>query len=156
MRSNLVKQLDHWGVPQWLGINGAASLFGEHATLIQSTSLLRFPTFVAGKDYAGSPDMVREPFLKKFVYKHFVEEVRHLPNAIFFGLGPKVHTVLAHLIGEGVINADQADSGLLHPSGNNTYRISYMISDRRSTVPHATNAVPNDAGRAVFRTRLGA
>lgn len=154
MRGNLIKQLDHWGVPQWLGVDSAASLFGAHTKLIQSTSLLRFPTFVEGKDYAGSPDMTRNSFLKGFLYDYFVEEIRQLPNAIFFGLGPKVHTVLAWLVREGAINAEQVASGMLHPSGNNTYRISYLISDRRTPVPHATNPVSYDAGRAAFRERL--
>lgn len=154
MRGNLIRQLDHWGVPQWLGINSAAGLFGEHAGLVQSTSLLRFPTFVSDKDYAGSPDMARDPFLKKFLYEHFIEEVRQLPNAIFFGLGPKVHLVLARLVREGVIGADQVASGMLHPSGNNTYRISYLTGDRRDPVPHATNPTPYDAGRAAFREIL--
>jgi len=156
MRNNLIKQLDHWGVPQWLGINGAAGLFGECADLVQFTSLLRFPTFVSGRGYAGSPDMVCTPLLNKLLYEYFVTEVHQLPNAIFFGLGPKVHSVLDKLVRERVIGADQVASGMLHPSSNNTYRISYLMSNRRDPVPHATNPAPYDAGRAAFRKRLAA
>lgn len=154
MRSNLIKQLEHWGVPQWLGIDGAARLFSDDASLLHSTSLLRYPTFVSDKDYAGSPDMIRNPFLKPLLYQYFVKEVHELPNAIFFGLGPKVQSVLTRLVKEGAINAEQIASGLLHPSPNNTYRITYLISDRRTPAPHLTNPEAYDAGRQKFRDRL--
>lgn len=154
MRSNLIKQLDHWNVPQWLGINGAASLFGDHAHLLQSTSLLRYPTFVADKDYAGSPDMIRNPFLRGVLYDHFVEEVRLLPDALFFSLGPKVQPVLNRLVRDGAIKSEQVVSGLLHPSGNNTYRIAYLTGDRSGPVPHATNPAPYDEGRRQFRAHM--
>lgn len=154
MRSNLIKQLDDWGVPRWLGIDSAASLFGDNADLLQSTSLLRYPTFVADKDYAGSPDMIRNPFLRRVLYDHFVEEVLQLPDAIFFSLGPKVQPVLDRLVRDGAIKSEQVASGMLHPSGNNTYRIAYLTGDRSEPVPHATNPSPYDAGREAFRTRM--
>lgn len=154
MRSNLIKQLDHWGVPQWLSIDGAASLFGDQAHLLQSTSLLRYPTFLANKDYAGSPDMIRNPFLRKTLYDHFVEEVRLLPDAVFFSLGPKVQPVLDRLVRDGAIKPEQVAFGLLHPSGNNTYRIAYLTGDRTEPVPHATNPASYDEGRRQFRARM--
>ena len=150
MRTNLIKQLDHWGVPQWLGIKGASSLFGAQAHLVQSTSLLRFPTFVSDADYAGTPNMVRNAFLRSYLDAHFVEEVRQLPQAVFFGLGPKVHAVLEALVREGAVDRERVISGMLHPSGNNTYRITYLTGDRAGPVPHATNPVAYDAGRASF------
>lgn len=154
MRSNLIKQLDDWNVPGWLGIDSAASLFGDQAHLLQSTSLLRYPTFVADKDYAGSPDMIRNPFLRKVLYDHFVEETRLLPDAVFFSLGPKVQPVLERLVRDGAISRDQVASGMLHPSGNNTYRIAYLTGDRSGSVPHATNPAPYDEGRRQFRARM--
>jgi len=156
MRGNLIKQLDHWRVPHWLAIDDAASLFAKDAHLVQLTSLLRFPTFVADKDYSGVPDMIRKTFLRSFLYEYFVEEVRQLPNALFFGLGPKVRKVLARLAQDGAIRAEQVMPGLLHPSGNNTYRIAYLVGDRREPAPHATNPEPYDVGRELFRARLTA
>lgn len=153
MRGNLIKQLDHWGVPRWLAISDASSLFAKDAHLVHLTSLLRFPTFYADKDYAGVPDMIKNTFLKSFLYEHFVEEVRQLPDALFFGLGPKVQNVLTRLAQDGVIRTEQVMPGLLHPSGNNTYRIAYLVGDRRKPVPHATNPEPYDAGRHLFRAR---
>ncbi|HLF96648.1 MAG TPA: hypothetical protein VI457_05850 [Methylococcaceae bacterium] len=44
--------------------------------------------------------------------------------------------------------------GMLHPSGNCTYRINYLIGDRSAPVPHATNPVPYDQGRRAFRERF--
>ncbi len=154
MRSNLVGELNHWGVSQWLGLDNAARLFGDHAHLVQSTSLLRYPTFVADEDYRGSPDMTRNVFLKSFLYEHFVNEVAELPNALFFSLGPKVQRVLEQLVQESRVTADRVVTGLLHPSPNNTYRIKYLLGDRREPVPHMTNPATYDAGRAKFREML--
>lgn len=154
LRGNLIKQLDHWGVPQWLGIDNAASLFNANADLLQSTSLLRYPTFVDDTGYNGSPNMIRNPFLRPFLYDHFVDEVRLLPDAVFFGLGPKVHPVLDQLVQNGVIRPEQVASGLLHPSGNNTYRIAYLTGRRSEPAPHATDPRTYDEGRLRFRKRL--
>jgi hypothetical protein len=40
---------------------------------------------------------------------------------------------------------------LLHPSPNCTYRIDYLVGDRAKAIPHATNPLPYDAGRAAFK-----
>lgn len=81
-------------------------------------------------------------------------EVEELRDAIFIGLGPQVHKVLDRLIQERVLNPDRVVGGILHPSGNCTYRINYLIGDRRAPVPHATNPEPYDQGRQTFRERF--
>jgi hypothetical protein len=151
MRGNLIRQLNHWGFHRWLGLADSAELFGTAAHLLQTTSLLGYPVFVGGDDYRGQPDMTRHPLLRRHLHEHFVEEVRALPEALFVGLGPKVQQTLDALVQQGVLPASRVVSGMLHPSGNCTYRINYLVGERREPVPHATNPVPYDAGRRAFR-----
>jgi hypothetical protein len=151
LRGNLINQLNHWDVHQWLGIPDSASLFAESRYLIQTTSLLRYPVFADDDDYRGAPDMIKYPLLKKYLFEHFVTEVEELKEAVFFGLGPQVQKVLDHLVQQKVLPRDRVIGGMLHPSGNCTYRINYLIGDRAMPVPHATNPVPYDNGRKIFQ-----
>lgn len=153
MRSNLIRQLNHWGFPQWLGIDDAAELFGVARHLVQATSLLRYPVFVSDDDYRGNPDMLRHPLLRRHLLEHFASELAALPQAVFVGLGPAVQRVLQWLVAEGHLAADRVAAGLLHPSGFNTYRIAYLTGDRGSTIPHATDPEPYDRGRLRFRAQ---
>jgi hypothetical protein len=150
MRSNLIKQLNHWGFQRWLGVKDAAEFFEGDQKLLQTTSLLRYPVFLNGDDYRGTPDMTRHPLLCKQLLSGFVEEVQALPNAVFLGLGPAVQKVLDKLVSDHVLPADRVIGGLLHPSGNCTYRINYLIGSRNAPPPHATNPVPYDTGRSAF------
>ncbi len=151
MRSNLVNQLNHWGFNEWLGLGNSAEFFSGAAHLVQTTSLLRYPVFVDGEDYRGNPDMLKHPLLRQFLFDHFVAEVDVLKDAVFVGLGPMVQKVLDHLVKEGVVGKERVIGGMLHPSGNCTYRINYLIGDREKPIPHATNPVSYDHGRRLFQ-----
>lgn len=154
LRSNLINQLNHWGFHKWLGLTDSADLFSTSRHLVQTTSLLRYPVFVKDDDYRGSPDMTKHPLLRKYLLENFAAEVEELKDAVFVGLGPQVQKVLDRLIQERVLNPDRVIGGMLHPSGNCTYRINYLIGDRSAPVPHATNPVPYDQGRRAFRERF--
>ena len=154
LRSNLIKQLNHWGFHKWLGLNDSADLFSTSRQLVQTTSLLRFPVFVKDDDYRGTPDMTKHPLLRKYLLEYFVAEVEELKDAVFVGLGPQVQKVLDSLIREQILKPERVIGGMLHPSGNCTYRIDYLIGDRKKPVPHATNPVPYDLGRRAFQERL--
>jgi hypothetical protein len=154
MRSNLIKQLDHWGVHDFLGIEDSSKLFGNASHFVHLTSLLRYPTFVGGKDYRGSPNMTKHAILREYLHRYFVQEVRELKSAIFLGLGPQVQRVLDELVDGGILDGDRVIGGLLHPSGNCTYRINYLVGTRNTPTPHATNPEPYDRGRVAFRHRF--
>jgi hypothetical protein len=154
MRGNLIKQLNHWGVQRWLGLKDAAALFSTNRQLVQTTSLLRYPVFANAKDYCGAPDMMKHPLLKKHLLDYFVSEVTELNNAVFLGLGPMVQKILDRLIDSGVIEKDRIIGGMLHPSGNNTYRLNYLTGSRAGPVPYATNPTPYDKGRLEFMDRF--
>lgn len=152
LRSNLVRQLRHWGIDRWLGLNDADDLFGSAAHLLQTTSLLRFPVFVGEKPYAGNPDMTKHPLLRRYLMEHFVREVAELPDAIFIALGPTVQRTMQALVEQGHIPAERVALGMLHPSGNCTYRINYLVGSREGAAPHATNVASYDKGREQFRS----
>jgi hypothetical protein len=98
--------------------------------------------------------MLKHPLLKKHLLDYFVPEVTELDNAVFFGLGPAVQDILDRLIVSGAVKKDRVLGGMLHPSGNNTYRINYLTGTRGSPIPHATNPVPYDVGRNAFCDRF--
>jgi hypothetical protein len=154
MRTNLIKQLNHWGIHTWLGLDDASDLFASARHLVQTTSLLRYPVFVRDQDYRGNPIIFKQALLRKYLLDYFAAEVNELREAVFIGLGPAVQRVLDHLVREGVFGPDRVVGGMLHPSGNNTYRINYLISDRHSPVPHKTNPISYDDGRDAFRRRF--
>lgn len=154
LRRNLVSQLNHWGVHSWLGLPDSAELFSSARELVQTTSLLRYPVFRAGKKYAGTPSMTRNRWLRAQLMDHFVSEVHQLPDAVFFSLGPQVQEVMKTLVEEGVLGTDRVITGMLHPSGENGYRIKYLLGDRAAAVPHLTNPRPFDEGSRAFRGRF--
>jgi hypothetical protein len=154
LRGNLIKQLNHWGFHQWLGLKDSTDLFSTARHLVQTTSLLRYPVFVKDGDYRGTPDMTKNPLLRKYLLDNFATEVEVLKDAVFVSLGPQVQKVLDRLIYERVLNPDRVVGGMLHPSGNCTYRINYLIGNRRGSVPHATNPEPYDQGRRAFQERF--
>jgi len=151
LRSNLVNQLNHWGFQRWLNLGDSAELFSTSRHLVHTTSLLRYPVFINDDDYRGTPDMTKYPLLRKYLLENFCTEVEELKNAVFVGLGPQVQKVLDRLVQERVLNKDRLIGGMLHPSGNCTYRIKYLIGNRTAPIPHATNPMPYDQGRGAFQ-----
>lgn len=127
MRPNLVRLLDRIGVHLWLGLESCDSLFTHHAHWVQSTSILRHAIHVAGKNYSGTPNMVRQPMLQQQMLDHFAPEARALHNAVYIPLGPNVSKGLDWLARKGVIASDRILHGLPHPSGANAERIAYFL-----------------------------
>jgi hypothetical protein len=154
LRTNLISQLNHWGFHKWLKLSDSAELFSTSRHLVHTTSLLRYPVFVEDDDYRGAPDMTKHPLLRKYLLENFAAEVEELRDAVFVGLGPQVQKVLDRLIQEQILEPDHVIGGMLHPSGNCTYRIRYLIGDRSKPVPPKTNPVPYDQGRQAFRERF--
>jgi hypothetical protein len=149
IRPNLAALLDAVGVNRWLGIGTCATLFSEHAQLAQVTSALRHPVFVDGKNYSGSPDMVRNPFLRDQLQRYFAHEAAALAHAVFVPMGACVSEALDWLAAEGVIDGTRILHGLPHPSGANAERIAYFLGRKdRATLSSKTNAAQLDAARA--------
>ena len=152
MRPNLYAQLEHWGVHRWLGVSSGASLFADGWPRIHTTSLLKFPTFLRGKNYEGkSPAMLKHEFLRSVVFERLVPELRSIPNALLLPLGATVEAVVRAVITAGDIS-NRCAYGMLHPSGNNTYRLKYLCGNRSGPLPHATSVGAYDVGRRAFQS----
>ncbi len=148
MRSNLVNMLDGFGINQWLGIESADSLFKEHNHLVHTCSALKYPVFVDGKNYNGTPKMTRHLLLRRYLLTYFAEEVRAMPEAIFIPLGEKVAEAFRLLIDQGVIDKERVLIGFQHPSGANSERIAYLLKRKaRNLLSKKTNADKIDQDR---------
>jgi hypothetical protein len=148
MRPNLIALMDAIGLQRWLGISSCEALFDQECHLIQTTSVLRNPTFVNGKNYNGAPDMTRHPLLHEQLVNGFGQDLRALPDAIFIPLGDKVSQALTHLVGMGLIDPARILIGLPHPSGANAERIAYFLGKKnKSSLSAKTNPAKLDAAR---------
>jgi len=155
MRGNLVSMLDDIGVTRLLGLSTTAALWDDRSNLVHFTSALRYPVFVDGKNYSGSPSMLRVPFLRDRLETWLGEEMRRLPHALFVPLGPKVGEALAYLAPRIGIGQEQVLTGLPHPSGASGERVAYFLGRKpRELLSAKTNAARLDAARAELMTKI--
>jgi hypothetical protein len=140
MRKNLIRMLDYIGIAKCLGISSASSLFAEAAVLVHYTSALRYPVFVGGENYNGSPKMTTHPDLVWQLDEHLSEEFATLENALVIPLGPKVEEGLDYLAKKGSISQERILAGIPHPSGANAERISFFLDQKHhSKLSNKTN-----------------
>jgi hypothetical protein len=157
IRPNLVALLDVIGVQRWLNIDSCASLFGEHAELVHVTSVLRHAVFVNGKNYNGSPNMTRTPFLREQLLRYFAQEAALLPDALYIPMGSSVSEGLDWLADEGIIRSERILHGLPHPSGANAERVAYFLGRKdKATLSAKTDGDQLDAARARLLARVAA
>lgn len=64
MRTNLIKMLDMIGLNDWLEVSTTAEVWDRRHDLVHFTSALRYPVFVNGRNYSGSPSMISTPMLQ--------------------------------------------------------------------------------------------
>lgn len=123
MRRNLVTMLDGIGVPEALSIETTDSMFGPDSSLVHSTSAIRYPVFVKGRNYAGhTPKIADTPILRRFVLGPFVEEIATIPKAIVVPLGKAVEGALNLVMDRGWLTRERCLFGFPHPSGANGHR----------------------------------
>ncbi len=157
MRNALIEMLDYCGLNRWLGISSATELFSSRRELLQTTSVLPFPVFVDGKDYNGTPSMIKNPLLKQFLVegcrKTLVGGVSH----VYVPLGPKVSEALIYLSQQGLINSNQILDGMPHPSGANAERIAYFLGKKqRSALSSKTNPLKIDQEKQALLAKISA
>ncbi|WP_229507917.1 hypothetical protein [Massilia sp. Dwa41.01b] len=157
IRPNFVALLDAIGMQRWLGIASCASLFDADAHLVQIGAILRHPIFVDGKNYSGTPGIVKQPFLREQVLRYFAHEARQMPDALYIPMGASVAEGLDWLAREGVIKRDRILHGLPHPSGANAERVAYFLGRKdRAALSVKTNPRQIDAARATLLAQMAA
>lgn len=127
MRANLVAMLDNVGVNTALGLSSIASLWSTDARRVHFTSALRYPVFIDGANFSGSPSMVSIPLLRGQLFQWFASEMAALPRAVFIPLGPRVTEAVEAAAKQLGLSTDRVLSGLPHPSGANAERIAFFL-----------------------------
>jgi hypothetical protein len=141
MRSNLLAMLDAVGVPAAYNRSEAAEFFAAGSKLVHFTSALRYPVYINGENYSGSPAPMSQPILRSMIETHLAEEVTALPNAIWIPLGGHAEAALLHLANMGRLDRSRVLAGLPHPSGANAERIAYFLGRKaRDSLSPKTNA----------------
>lgn len=151
MRNNLVSMLDAIGVAELFSLASTDALFTPGAEHVHFTSALRYPVFVDGRNYNGTPDMLRTPILREMVETHLAEEAKLLPKAIWLPLGPKAQAALFHLADAGLLDKSRILAGLPHPSGANAERVAIFLGRKDPNLASTkTNPAPLLAANAAL------
>lgn len=123
MRTNLTRMLDELGLPEVLEISSSSELFGARDYLVHTTSAVRYPVFVNGRNYTGSqPNILKHQKLKSYVDTLLGEELKLASDALIVPLGKAVSQVLDYLISAGALKAERCLLNFPHPSGANGHR----------------------------------
>ncbi|MGF2614790.1 hypothetical protein ACQUWN_04170 [Rossellomorea aquimaris] len=125
IRKNLTEMLDHCGLPEALGIENSLSLFQENSHLLHTTSIIKYPVFISGKNYTGHhPAIDQSPLLSRYAYQEFAEELKHIETqALVIPLGVTVERVCRKLLEKEAAPVHSFLFGFPHPSGANGHRL---------------------------------
>jgi hypothetical protein len=124
MRVNMVRMLDSIGLPAVMDIPSTADLFGSRDSVVHTTSALRYPVLVNGKNYGGaSPSVDRSPLLSSYVTEMLGPELAAVPRGLVLPLGKATEGCLRLLINTGALDEPRCLFGFSHPSGGNGHRV---------------------------------
>ena len=155
IRNNLIAMLDHIGVAQHFGIVSTSEMFAPGSTDIHFTSALRYPTFVDGKNYNGTPAMLKTPLLRQMVETQLAEEADLLPSALWLPLGPKAEEAAKHLVTMHRLKSDHILSGMPHPSGANAERVAVFLGRKAPALAsRQTNAEKLLSAASKLKTQI--
>jgi hypothetical protein len=161
MRERLIKILDYLRIPQFLGIEGSATLWGEHQSLVHTTSILRYATFQDGKTFNGPFEKIAKcRFLLDQFQRSFVTELEELsPDAVFLAMGPVPYEALEWCTGRNVIRTTQILGRIPHPSSKSGSAVPYFLGEKHRNDLKPRDPVRRycdrlDADRKAIRERL--
>lgn len=155
IRNNLIAMLDAIGVARHFNVPSTSEMFRPGAQDVHFTSALRYPVFVEGKNYNGTPDMLTTPILRKQIDTHLAEEARALSHAIWLPLGPKAEAAVSHLARHGLLPSDHVLTGMPHPSGANAERVAIFLGRKRpEDASRQTNPAPLLAAFARLKAQI--
>ncbi|WP_339208047.1 uracil-DNA glycosylase family protein [Paenibacillus sp. FSL K6-3182] len=131
MRKNLIDMLDQIGLPAALGIKSSELLFYELRDLLHTTSAIRYPVFIKGKNYTGhSPVILKSKTLYHYAESIFLPELLAVNDALVIPLGKSVSDVVKHFADKGWIDKERCLFEMPHPSGANGHRKSQFEQNK--------------------------
>lgn len=140
MRRPLIRMLDLFGYADRLGIPSCEQLWGPANHLAHFCSLLKYPVFVAGRNYTGKPDMLGHSKLDALLRQEFVADLAQLPgDAILVPLGETVLEVVVklkeqRLVPQQLLRWEGREVALPHPAGGNGESIALALQERFPTL----------------------
>ena len=138
LRKNIISMLDEIRLKNVLHLNSCSELFGKKDYLLHTVSLIPYPVFVKKQNYTGhTPKLIKSEFLMKYIYDHFINELRQLDDyrdVLLIPLGKAVEEVLDKLEKEGYIDNKQILRGFPHPSGANVNRLNQLEENKEGLI----------------------
>lgn len=134
MRNNLIKMLDQCYLPEILNIPSLQSLFAKNNKLLHTTSIIKYPVFVHGKNYTGhQPRIEQSALLKHYAYHSFPAEMDRMDKSVLvIPLGKTVDQIILKLVAERKLpNHHCYVTGFPHPSGANGHRIRQFQEEKQ-------------------------
>lgn len=134
MRKNLIEMLDACGVNAALQLGSCNQLFDQYHHLLHTTSVIKYPVFIKGKNYTGYiPKIEQSPILKKYAYQVFPEGIEKIKNDyLLVPLGKVVTEVINKLVDQGRVAERRCLFGFPHPSGANGHRKKQFEKEKSS------------------------
>jgi hypothetical protein len=87
--------LDDIGFADALSVEFTSTLFVGNQHLVHTTSAIRYPTFVGGKNYTGHrPPARTSPLLQSFIHGTLASELELVPHALVIPPGDAVEDCL--------------------------------------------------------------
>ena len=118
MRTSIVKYLDELKINKTLKIRSCESLFDKNSKYLHTTSLVKYPVFDKGKNYAGA-NILKKKILLDFIEENFLKELKTLKKAIIIPLGNTVSSTIEYLNNKYDLKLRCFLKGFPHPSGAN-------------------------------------
>lgn len=144
IRSNLISMLDECGIQKVIGTKSPSALFEEERPLLHTTSIIKYPVFLKGKNYTGhQPPIQSSPLLSEFAYHIFPKELEQIEQPpLIIPLGKTVGEIFSQLANEGKVPGHFILEGFPHPSGANGHRMK-QFSEKKETFRKVVNAWAN-------------
>ena len=132
MRTTLIKYLDELKVNKMIKIKSCESLFDKDSKYLNTTSLVKYPVFDKGKNYAGA-NILKKKILLDFIEKNFLQELKTLKKSIIIPLGNTVSYTIEYLNKKYDLKLRCFLKGFPHPSGANA-RKNIQFKEHKSTM----------------------
>ena len=132
MRTTLIKYLDELKVNKTIKIKSCESLFDKNSKYLHTTSLVKYPVFDKGKNYAGA-NILKKKILLDFIEKNFLQELKTLKKSIIIPLGNTASYTIEYLNKKYDLKLRCFLKGFPHPSGANA-RKNIQFKEHKSTM----------------------